>query len=60
MVKVGEIQDFQKVLGNGAIYEGKIKNKKAEGAGKLIFTDGSNFEGIFKNGKYHFGKVLSP
>ena len=43
-------------INNGMTYEGNFENGYKEGKGKLVFEDGSNYEGSFKLNNYEEGK----
>ena len=36
---------------NGSVYEGHWKNDSQEGSGKEMWTDGSRFDGLYREGK---------
>ena len=46
-------KSVSKVFNDGVRYEGEVVNDKAEGKGKLIFSDDWFYEGEFHFGKYH-------
>ena len=41
-----------------AEYKGQFKAGRRDGQGKIVWTDGSTFTGLWKNDKRHHGKML--
>ena len=44
---------------NGEFYDGELKDGLFHGYGKLFYTDGKWFEGVFKNGEPSKGKLFT-
>ena len=43
----------EKVLPNGVVYNGDLRNGRPDGEGTFKFPDGSTYQGGFKNGLIH-------